>query len=313
MKPRNYFVLYLIAIISLQYNGYAHDLFPILEGPYLGQKPPGLVVEKFAPGIISTKQNEVNSVFSPNGNHFYFSIFKPGAGYKIMVTNEQSDGWTKPQPAAFGLEYSEVDPFISPDGNFLFYLSKRPLENNDPRFSGYQIWRLSKIDNRWQEPIRLGKNVNIGHRQLFPTVADNGSLYFNSDKTLYGKGDFYLSRYVDGVYTNAENLGDSINTEYDESDVFVAPDESYLIFTTIDRPDGFGSGDLYISVKNKNGSWTQAVNMGNKINTPFAEFAAVVTPDGKYMMFTSDREGSNDIFWIDIKIIEEFKKGLKNR
>ena len=96
-----------------------------------------------------------------------------------------------------------------------------------------------------------------------------------------------------------------INTEHDEYDLFIAPDESYLIFSS-DRPGGFGNVDLYISYKKGDGTWTEPKNMGRNINSGGAVFPSV-TDDGRFLFFQSRRGGNGDIYWVDAKIIEELK------
>ena len=304
MNQKNIFI-FLLALIFIQCTEQSD--FPVLKGPYLGQQPPGITPEIFAPGIVSTEKNEVNSVFSADGTEFYFSIFRPGKGYVIMVMREEDDGWTKPQVASFSGNYSEVDMFITHDGKQFYFISKRPLRENGPRSSGYQIWVMEREKQGWGEPRSLGPSINSGARQLYPTLTRNGTIYFGTNREGFGGADIFRSQYLNGNYTEPENLGDSVNTEYDETDVFVAPDESYIIFTSVNRPDGFGSGDHYISFQRADGSWTKAKNMGKKLNTPSSEFCPMLSPDGKYFFFTSGRKGSDDIYWVDASVIEAFK------
>ena len=278
-----------------------------LRGPYLGQEPPGMEPEVFAPGVVSTTADEVNSVFTPDGREFYFSAFIPGHGYTIMVMKQTGSGWGRMAVAPFSGKYSEVDIFISPDGTQGFFISKRPYRENQDRSSGYQIWAMDRIEGAWTNTRHLGPNVNPGSRQLYPSVSRNGTLYFSSNCGGFGKMDFFKSEFVDGQYAKSENLGDAINTRYDESDALIAPDESFLIFTSSGRPDGYGSGDLYISFRWASGSWTKAVNMGERLNTASSEFCPILSPDGKYFFFTSGRGGSDDIYWVDAAIIEAYK------
>ncbi len=279
----------------------------LLQGPYLGQDPPGLEPEVFAPGVVSTDGNEVNSVFTRDGKEVYFSKFAGGRGYTIMVMREESDGWTAPTVAPFSGDYSEVDMFVTHDGQRFFFISRRPLNPFRPRSPGYQIWSMEKGDEAWEQPAHLGGTVNMGPRQLYPTVATNGNLYFSSAARGYGKGDFFRSVSSDGVFEAPENLGSAINTEYDETDALVAPDESFLIFTSVARPDGFGDGDLYISFRNDDGRWRAAENMGDQINTASSEFCPMLSPDGKYFFFTSRRSGNDDVYWIDAAIIDRYR------
>lgn len=282
-----------------------------VKGPYLGQTPPGLTPELFAPGVVSTPVNEVGSVFTPDGREFYFSRFDPAKGYTIMVMREGTSGWSEPAAAPFSGEFSEVDASISPDGLALFFVSKRPLLPNGQRAEGYQIWMLERKQGGWQDPRRLGPVINFGKRHLYPTVTNDGTLYFNAGERGFGKGDFFRSNLLNGAYSAPENLGPSINTAYDETDAFIAPDESFLIFTSVERPDGLGGGDLYISFRKSDGSWTLAQNMGAGLNTASSEFCPTLSADGKYLFFTSRRRGNDDIYWVSSRIVQEFRASLE--
>jgi hypothetical protein len=277
------------------------------SGDYFGQTPPGSTPELFAPGLISTSLNEVNAVFTPDHTEFYFSRFEAGHGYTIMVSRRSGNSWSTPVVAPFSGEYSEVDPCLTPDGKTMLFISKRPHRADHKRSSGYQIWSMDREDDDWGEPRHMGQQVNPGDRQLYPTISRDGTVYFSSDVGGYGKMDFFCSRPVDGQYQPPANLGETINTEFDETDLLVAPDESYVIFTSVDRPDGFGSGDLYISFRRDDQSWGRAVNMGGLINTSSSEFCPMLSPGGKHFFFTSRRAGSDDIYWVDALIIDNYR------
>ena len=129
----------------------------------------------------------------------------------------------------------------------------------------------------------------------------------------------------DGVflpYQKPAYMDDKFNAHQTDWTPYIAPDESYFIFCSF-RAGGFGSGDLYISFKQKDGSWGKVINMGDKINTPANERFPNVTPDGKYLFFNSTKKipgaaanapgnGDGDVYWVDAKIIEELnlRKGL---
>jgi Tol biopolymer transport system component len=112
-----------------------------------------------------------------------------------------------------------------------------------------------------------------------------------------------------------------INTKEADWTCYIAPDESYFIFCSF-RKGGFGSGDLYVCFKEKNGSWSKPINMGDKINTNLNERFPNVTPDGKYLFFNSTKKiqgaasdspgnGYGDMYWISAKIIDELKMQAK--
>ncbi|HZS05430.1 MAG TPA: hypothetical protein VFD58_11390 [Blastocatellia bacterium] len=120
-------------------------------------------------------------------------------------------------------------------------------------------------------------------------MSADGTLYFGSGRA-GGKGatDIWRSRLVGGKYGEPENLGDAINTAAVEIEPMIAPDESFLIFAAVGRPDGRGAYDLYVSYR-RDGVWSKAVNLGEKINTGAREFSPRLSPDGRYLFFTSNR------------------------
>ena len=70
------------------------------------------------------------------------------------------------------------------------------------------------------------------------------------------------------------------------------------------RPDGHGGEDLYVSFKNENGDWANAINMSPVINTKEHEEYPIVSADGKYLFFV--RNG--DVYWVDARVIEKLKR-----
>lgn len=107
---------------------------------------------------------------------------------------------------------------------------------------------------------------------------------------------------VDGQFQKAMRLPSAINTPSYEADVFVALDESYIIFCA-NRREGLGSGDLHISFKDENNIWKPSINMGNIINTKGHELCPFVTADGNYFFYTSNQ----DIYWVSTTVFEKFK------
>ena len=111
-----------------------------------------------------------------------------------------------------------------------------------------------------------------------------------------------LPKQKNGAFQKSIRLGDQINSADYEADVFIAPDETYIIFCST-RADGYGRGDLYISFKQDNGEWTKAVNLKAPINSKNHELCPWVTQDGKYFLYTSNQ----DIYWVSTEIFERSK------
>lgn len=244
--------------------------------------------ELFGAGIISTGDMELNAAFTLDGKTLYFTKRTPKYQlWTILVSSIRNGHWSTPSVAEFSGQYGDFDPFISPDGSKLFFSSNRTgpgKAKND-----FDMWVVEKTRLGWSEPTNLGRQVNTEKQEFYPSVSRNGTLYFSSDREGgKGRGDIYRSRFIDGKYSEPENLGDSINSSYFDGDPYIAPDESFLIFVSYNRPGGVGDGDLYIS-RNRNGVWTAAKNLGKEINSSALDFCPNMSPDGKYFFFTSER------------------------
>jgi len=196
---------------------------------------------------------------------------------------------------------------MSPDGKKIIFGSTRPSGRESAE--GCDIWITERASSgEWSEPRNIGDAVNTNKNENYPVIVKSGSLFFQSNGH-GGRGglDIFRSEYKDGRYGGPKNLGESINSEYNDFDAFVDPDENYMIFSSSGRPDGFGSGDLYISFRENNGRWTSAQNMGKNINSPSLEYCPKVSPDGRFLFFSSGRTGQGDVYWVDAKIIEKLK------
>lgn len=268
-----------------------------LHGKYFNQQTPILESKLFAPGIISTIFNEhCSPAFSPNGKEVYFY---PISGKGALFMELKDSGWTIPRKAFFSNEYNAINPTITPDGKRIYFKSRRPLEESGtpgPR----RVWYVERERNAWSEPKPFGKTLDLEGVGWQVTVAMNYNFYFTCSSL--GEG-VYRFPFVDGCYLEPE----MVDTGFPGSAPAIAPDESYLIFVCTDREDAFGGDDLYISFQKKDGTWTIAKNMGNKINTSSHELWPSVSADGKYIFFVSFKNGNADVYWISAKIIENLK------
>ncbi len=317
-----YFLLFILIACSKQ------DDFPVLKGDYLGQKPPGITPEIFAPDILSTGYHDGCITFSPDQKELFYHFGGHGRMF-ILIMKQEANRWSVPQVASFSGKYRDGEPHFSHDGNKLLFRSTRPLEGKGEPMEHTDIWIVERTETGWGEPKNLGPPINSEKNDLYPTLSRSGDLYFASDRD--GGWDIYVSRYEDGEYAGPRKLSDAINSEFGDWDAFLAPDESYILFGSNGRPDGFGESDLYISFRKEDGFWTKSRNMGSRINTFYREVDPVVSPDGKYIFFRSNRRihksysetpltydgiikildgpgnGEADIYWVDAKIIEELK------
>ncbi len=245
----------------------------------------------FAEGIISTGEFDSHPAFTPDGKTLYFLRSSPSFNFwTIVVSHFKDHRWSTPEVVSMSGQYRDADPFITSNGSKFYFISDRPkaVLNSKEEDRSLDIWSMERVNNGWSAPQNPGAPINSPGNEWYPTVALDGTLYFGSDRG-GGKGrtDIYRSRLVDGKYLEPENLGAAINTQYDEFEPFIAPDQSYLIFMAT-RPDGYGGSDLYISYQ-QGATWTKAANLGDKINSNGSEYSPLVSPDGKYFFWSSTR------------------------
>lgn len=308
--------------------------FPILRGPYLGQKPPGMTPEIFAPGIISNGLSNRDVAISPDRKEMYFGLHTPDFKYATILVTKQIDGiWTKPEVAPFASDprYIYLEPALGCGGKKLFFLSNMPKDNTDSP-GDEDIWVVDKINNKWGKPYNLGKPINSDGKEFYPSITENGTIYF----TRADKGQrihyIYRSRLIEGKYTTSEKLPKQVNWGTNRFNAYVAADESFVVVPAIGVKGGLGGVDYYIVFRNKDDSWEEPINMGPKINSPTgAEWSFYVSPDKKYIFYMATKgpakehepkilnfdfflnlssvpqNGNPDIYWVDSKIIEEIK------
>jgi hypothetical protein len=291
-----------IFILSSSIDVAGRQPFPRLQGPYLGQEPPGLTPQVFAPGIITTDEEEGSSGFARSGTVFLFQKFRDGRCH-TYITRQVKGVWTAPGLIPFWETMVHNGDFvISGDDKTMLY-QVRTDSGSGPLS---QIWRAEVTDEGWGESAPLPSPVNTRSFESYASDTIDGTLYFFSGRP-GGKGRFYLYRsaFRAGTYADPANL-EPLNTECDEWDPFVAPDESYVIFCST-KPGGLGRDDLYISFRGKDGRWSPPKNMGDAINSAGSENRPSVTRDGKYFFFTSTRNGSRDTFWVQTAYIDRFR------
>jgi Tol biopolymer transport system component len=285
---------------------------PTIRDPaaYLGQTPPGQTPIVFAPGIVSLQGRcETYPTFSPDGKEMFFSVVNGAWTEGAIFQTKVKDGvWTTPERAPFSSSQSiNWESFVSPDGKRMFFASSRPPSSA----SDMDIWVTERTsDSAWSDPVRLPSPINSNANDGSACVTGDGTLYFHSGRSGdVGGSELYRSRRMGDSYLQVENLGSVIKTGPKESEPYVAPDESYLTFISQTRTGGKGGWDLWICFRNKDGSWTQPINMGSEINTLDDEYGPRVTPDGKYLFFTRENRGKTmDIYWVSTSGFEKLRK-----
>lgn len=278
-------VLLLLNSCKTQVQDSKEENLRTTQNTYLGQTPPGKTPELFAPEIIRTEFRQAAGVFTPDLKEFYFR--RRGGQYKyntLVVVKKEDNQWKETVVAE-----KSGEPSFSVDGNIM-HLGERYRE---------------LTSSGWSEPKNLEYPFDK-YRIMRLTSAANGTYYFDEASEA---GQIRYSRLINGKYEEPKDLIINDIGEWN-AHPFIAPDESYIIWDDQRDNGGYGDADLYISFRQKDGSWSDSINLGNTINTEFAEAYGSISPDGKYLFFHRSYGGSRaDIYWV--KADEIFK--LKNK
>jgi outer membrane protein OmpA-like peptidoglycan-associated protein len=186
-------------------------------------------------------------------------------------------------------EYPDYAPVITADQTLMIFTSRREggiggLKDVDNEFFE-DVWYTEKVNGEWTKPKNMGPTINGPNHDGSIGLSALGDELFIYKPT--NGGDIYVSkRKEDGTWSNIKNMGRHVNSRYNEPSVSISKDEKTLYFSS-DRPGGKGGFDIYKAELDKNGDWGEAVNLGDKINTPFDEDSPFIDIDGKTLYFSS--------------------------
>lgn len=217
--------------------------------------------------------------------------------YKDSLCN-----WTRIEDLGipFNTSRHESAHFMSFDRNYMFYMRCGNPRTNESTMGGCDLYMAYRKDTTWSEGEPFGPTINTAHYEGMPCLSsDNKTLYFVSDKPGgFGGKDIYVTQYTGGLWQLPQNLGDVINTPYDEMAPFLAIDHHTLYFSSNGHP-GFGGMDIFVSYRNADGSWSPPQNLGHTINTPYNEMSLVMHANGEKAYFASDKpdgHGGYDLY-----------------
>ena len=265
---------------------------PFAEGPYLGQAPPGSTAQVFAPGLIcytGQGQWESHGHFSADGNTFCFARRR-----YVYITENTDHGWTVPKRIK---PYKTWSPCLSPDANSIYF-----TYSYDPS-KRYSLHRCMRTSQGWSFPQEFGPPFIVSGLFGGFSVAANNSIYFNA-----GRDRFRVIVAVAPFVGNTWPRADYVLLNHIAQDPGIAPDESFMVFTAMNLPGGYGQRDLYLTLHLPDGTWSKPRNLGPRINSAYFEFGPRISPDKKYLFFTrangwweNSSRDTSDIYWVELK------------
>lgn len=300
MKFKLASVLVLISTILVPRVDAQHDEFPLLRGPYLGQKPPGTQPEVFGPGVISLDEDFEHSaaVFSPGGDEVFLGTNvgryteNGRQGMLRLYYMKKVDGtWTAPQKAPFAKDIRVERPVFSPDGNSLYFERDSDLTHE----SDVDIYVVHRTDDGWSEPEPVSPLINSPAIERLHCVTADGSMYFTRN-LMRDDEEVLVSRWVTGAFTAPEKLGNAYNQNVPEYALVFGPNEDYML---INQQAAAASANVFVCYKRADGSWSE------RIETPYYSggFLAL-SPDGKYLFMMGEA-----IYWISTSFVEDLRPG----
>jgi len=289
----------ILAQVLVIFGQRAPKEFPVLKGPYLGQKSFGNVPEPFLPEIFL--DNHSPAVFSPDGR----KVFWKEISRNSLFFMEEMDGrWTAPQKVPFrSILYRMDAPFFTANSR-LYFLSNRPFWGDGG------IWYVELKNRRWSSWKSLGSPINdLCLHWGFSVVAKGTICFGGSGPSARGAFYIYRSGPVGAKYEALEKLDSVINAVdtdggYAQATPLIAADESWIIFTSRRLDDAVGQGaNLYISYRDAAGAWLIPVNLSRHWDMEGGEICPSLSPDGKFLLFLRWHE----VYWVSSAFIKELR------
>ena len=232
--------------------------------------------------------NQLGLTFSPDGSIAFWVAWNGRWGSRtasrwVIYTSQQQHGeWGAPTPVEFSGDHSDSEPFVSPDGHWLYFVSDRPTDADDLQ-KDRNIWRYSLLEENRLEYL----SINSGAEEYSPVITASGALYFASNRgDDSANGDLYRVAPAGEGFLIPQPLGPAFNTPTGEWNIWVSPDEDEIIFEASSRPTNVSiPGDLYYSWRTPAG-WTAAIPV-EQLNTSNSDLMPRMTPDGETLYYTS--------------------------
>ncbi|WP_196885637.1 PD40 domain-containing protein [Aureivirga sp. CE67] len=264
---------------------------------------------KVEPVEISFKDflNARDFTVSNNQKEAYFSLQSLDEKQAIIVKTVQKNGkWKEVEMVNFSGEYRDIEPFLSPDNLRLYFASDRPLSKNEKKAKDFDIWYVERksIKGKWSAPKNIGKPINTKFNEFYPSVSRNNNMYYTSDSLNKTKKDeIFLSKWNGKNYEKPVSVGENINTNGYEFNAFIAPDESFLMYTIYKAPEGIGSGDLFISFKDERDEFQKPIHLKDLVNSDRMDYCPFYDINTQILYFTSKR---NEVSAKKVKNLSEF-------
>lgn len=189
---------------------------------------------------------------------------------------------------------AEYFPTVTVQDSLLIFMRRDAFKREDFLYSKI-------IDSSYSKALPFADRINYAEKKGAPSLSsDLNTLYYAAEynELGYGRYDIYKVSKTDSGWSSPINLGRNINSDFWESAPSISSDGQALYFSS-NKPGGYGGIDIYVSYKNKNGVWGNAINLGPTINTKGDDQTPFIHADNRSLYFSSNGwpgYGGTDLF-----------------
>ena len=293
----------LVAVAGFALSAFADDdpgdpsaESPTVTEPYFGEREPGVTPRLFAPSVLGSNLH-APPIFSSDGASVYWCRMD---GREILWARLEDEAWQQPKIVRFAFAFASVfaspdSPFLSADGERLYFTS----------FGGglfhrrETLWFVERTESGWGSPQSLPFEETSPSAHWAFSMTTSGTLYFGFEE------EIYVAECNSGVYGSPRPIGPPISSSGLDAMPYVASDGSYLLFASNGHADHLGNIDLYLSIRQPDGSWGDPIHLPYPVNSVHQDLYPTVSPDGKYLFFLSTRGGNHRAYWVDASVVTD--------
>jgi len=257
--------------------------------------------------LLNTKHNEGQVAFSPDESTIYYtrSLRENSKNYQLYKAHLEPNSygnWIHDELLTKNTQYSIENPFVSADGKQIFFTS-----NKSGGYGGYDIYYADIFDDgSLGTPKNLGPEINTSQDEKYPFFSPDGkNLYFASNGHIgLGRFDLFISKSISGIYEIPRNLGETVNSSFDEVALtFISDEQGYF---SSNKYGGKGSFDIYNFKAQPIAQTIQGIIVNTQTNEPIPD-SKVVLLDGEGKELSRQTTGVDAHFSFSIKAFENYK------
>lgn len=265
--------------------------------------------QQFAPFTLPSGSFLQDPAFTADGKTLFLTRIDPNGDHTIVVTTLRDGTWSPPTAAPFSGQWRDLSTVFSGDGSEIIFASNRPIQDGgkpiDAFFGGKvrpqrggNLWSVRRAGDSWGAPMRLPDAINSNTTVFSPALAADGTLYFMRPWGPHNYFHLFVAKLEKGTYRSSQSAPFS-DVEYSDFDPTVAPDDSFVIFTSNRPPSRSGTSDLFITFRHGD-TWSTPQDMDRSIDPNGDAIEPRLSPDAKTLYYTATSPSPSQLMQVDI-------------